>query len=38
MFFLEKYIPKPENATYVFESGKAYNVGCLQLILTKLFI
>ena len=26
-----KYIPKPENATYVFESGKAYNVGCLQL-------
>ena len=26
-----KYIPKPENATYVFENGKAYNVGCLQL-------
>ena len=27
-----KYVQKPENATYVFESGKAYNVGCLQLI------
>ena len=26
-----KYVQKPENATYVFESGKAYNVGCLQL-------
>ena len=26
-----KYVEKPENATYVFEGGKAYNIGCLQL-------
>ena len=25
------YVEKPEDAAYVFESGKAYNIGCLQL-------
>lgn len=26
-----RYVEKPEKAAYVFESGKAYNIGCLQL-------
>lgn len=28
---LGEYIPCPENADYVFESGKAYNIGALEL-------